>query len=623
MNHSRIYGVSMLVLAIILMSFATVNCRAQDNWIYIYYIQTDKSVYEVGENVSITASYGIHFLETETLDEGFALTCSRGGQKIAGEQWSDYPDGPNGTYIRGMNCTLNPSEWYPNKNGEVGTASCSLFLDYIDYVYGETSVWQQAEVNFTVVRANQNCSLISINPSQPIGNDSSILLLFRLFNCNNPQFAVGFNSVNFSIANPEGLVTSNTTESNSSGYCSMSFSPSFNFGVYRVSLRSSENVDYQGGQFNYNLTVMKSPVPTSVNVTWEYCGAMYNASSSYALEPIRIKARLISLIDGSGIAYQGLSLFVNDASNSTVAQINEPTNSSGYSTCTFLIPHQGKFIARVLYSGLYGSWFSSCEQAPGYISAVARPISLTALNGNPTSLSLGKRYAARYLVLDAMSQKPVQNETFTARIKNYSLSNTTTDNNGVLNLVALIPRDRLDFVGNCTLTLEPLPSNPPIVYNCSVFSIPLFCKIPTTTTLDIPMGTILEEGEILSISARLSSLNSTPVSYQNLTFMILGGQEKSQLGVIYDETNDRGVSNISIETPTSGNLTIVAIFNGSIIFDASIGSCSVTVIPRFQERLPSYLLSSVLACLSALMAVIAVRKSRRKLKLNDLVMPLS
>jgi hypothetical protein len=613
----------MLVLAIALMALTTVNCRSQDNWIYIYYIQTDKSVYEVGENVSITASYGIHYIETETIGEGFALACFNGGQTIAGEQWSDYPNGPNGTYVRGLNCTLDPSVWHPGGSGETGTASCSLFLDFIDYTYGETTVWQQGEVNFTVVRANQNCSLINVNPSRPMGNDSSILLLFRLFNGNNPSFGVGFNSVDYSITNPEGLVESNTTKSNSTGYCSMTFIPSFNFGVYRISLRSFENTDYEEGQFNYNLTVLRSPVPTALNVTWKYGGDMLNASSSYALEPVRITARLTSLTNGSAIPDQALSLFINDASNSTVSQITELTNSSGYSTYNFLIPHEGEFIPRVLYNGLYGSWFPSYEQAPDYIIAAGRPISLTALSGNPPTLSLGKNYTARYLVLDTISQEPVQKETFVARIKDYSLSNTTTDKDGVLNLDALIPKDRLDFVGNCTLMLEPVSSNQESIYNCSIFSIPLFCKIPTTTILDVPMGSIFEENDILSISTRLSSLNSTPISHENLTFMIFGGPDKSELQVMHDETNDQGVSTVSIQTRTCGILTMVAIFNGSMVLNASTDSCSITVIPRFQERLSSYLLSSVLACLSALTTIIAVRKSRGKLKMKDLVMPQS
>jgi len=134
---------------------------------------------------------------------------------------------------------------------------------------------------------------------QPLGNTSSILLLFRLFNANNPSFSVGLNSVNYTVTNPDGLLESNTTKSNSTGYCSISFSPFFNFGMYSISLKSLDNVDYQEGEFNYTVTVKKSPVPTSLTITWEYRGAMFNASTSYALEPVRIEARLTSLVNGS------------------------------------------------------------------------------------------------------------------------------------------------------------------------------------------------------------------------------------------------------------------------------------------------------------------------------------
>jgi hypothetical protein len=615
MNHMKTRGMAMFVVTLVLMTLITVNCKASDSWIYINYVQTDKSTYEVGENVSITASYELQYLKATTLEEGSALSCLRAGESIAVEQW---PNEPNGTYVRRLNCTLNPSVWRPSKSGEIGTADCYLFLDIMNE-NGEEDISQDRTLNFTVVRAEQNCSLIVVTPSQPFGNTSMILMSFRIYNNNNPLFAVGSNLVDYNITSPEGLVQSNATESNSTGYCSIYLSPHFNYGTYRVSLLSVENTDYQEGQFNYNLTVSKSPLPTTLNVTWKYCGAILNSSSSYALEPVRITVGLTSLVDGSEIGNQELSLLITDASNSTVAQIEEPTNGSGFLTYDFLIPYEGRFVPRVLYGGLYGCWDLSEGQATNYIISAARPISIIGLSGNPTCMCLGRNYSARYLVLDGLSGKPIPNETFTVKINDYSLSNETTDKNGVLSLAALIPRDRSDLLGNCTLILEPAYATPGRVYGSGVFSTPLLCKIPTIIISSASKNDVLEESETVSISSQLLSLNSTPISHQNLTFMIFGDQGRDPSEVIFDETDDQGISTVSVEACTQGTLTVVVIFNGSLILNASTDSCSFTVIPKFQERLPSYLLSAVFACLSAGAMIIIVRKCKRKLNWGDLM----
>jgi hypothetical protein len=136
--------------------------------------------------------------------------------------------------------------------------------------------------------------------------------------------------------------------------------------------------------------------------------------------------------------------------------------------------------------------------------------------------------------------------------------------------------------------------------------------------LTIPRQTVFEEGEIMSISSELLSLNSTPVPHENLTFMIFGDQEKWPLEVILGETNEQGISNLSVEAPTHGTVTIVAVFNGTLIFNCSSDTYSIIVLPKFTERLPSYLLSAVLACLAALTTITIARKTRRKLKWNSL-----
>jgi hypothetical protein len=611
MYYSKKSGTAIIILVIVLLSLTIADCRAQDNWIYVYYVQTDKSTYEVGEDVSITASYDIHYLNSETLAEGCALSCSRADLTVAVQQWLNEP---NGTHIRRLSCTLDPIVWNPGKSGEIGTADCSLFLDTY-----QSADSLDREVNFTVVRANQNCSLIGVIPTQPLGNTSSILLSFRIYNRNNPSFGVGLNSVNYSIRNPEGLVVSNTTKTNSTGYCSISFSPMFSFGEYRVSLRSLQNASYKEERFDYTLVVDRSPVPTTLNVTWEYVGAMFNSSSSYTLEPLKITAKLACLSNGTGIGEQELSLVIRDVSNSTVSQINGMTNESGFLSRTLLIPCEGEFTLDALYNGLCTCWCPSSNKSPVYISARVRPLSVTVLGGMPSVICLGVTYAARFLILDRLSGKPVPNTIFVARTNGYCLANATTNEGGVLDLSIQIPFARLDLLGNSTLIFESASTYLRKVYDRDSLSTPLLCKIPTTTVLNIASQTVFEEGETISISTEILSFDSTPIAHENLTLKIFGDKETDPIEVMLAETNDKGICTILAKASRPGNLTIIAVFNGSRILNSSSDVHSITVLPRFQERLPSYYLFAALACLLAVTTILVARKVKRRLKWHNLM----
>jgi hypothetical protein len=176
----------------------------------------------------------------------------------------------------------------------------------------------------------------------------------------------------------------------------------------------------------------------------------------------------------------------------------------------------------------------------------------------------------------------------------------------------------MDFLGNCTLALESTLCSLGRVYDRGSLSTSLLCRIPTTTVLDIPSQTVFEESETISISTELLSLNSTPITHENLTFMIFRDQEMKPIEVILDQTNDQGICRISIKAPMPGTLTIVAIFNGSLLLNSSSDVYSITVLPKFQERLPSYLIPAALACLPAATMILIARRAKRKLKWRNL-----
>jgi hypothetical protein len=605
-----------MILVTMLAAFSATSSRAQDDgFAFINYVAVDKSSYELGENVNITTSYSVFYLNTSTIYEGSLVSWSLNGSSHSIASWSYEP---NGTHIRKLTFPLSPDTWNPDQSGETGTAMCSILLETET---GHTDA-PSLERNFTVIRAHQNCSLIRIDPPKPMANASSIVLSFRVYNRNDPSFGVGLNKIYCNVTNPKGqlIVLNQGTNSTSSGNFSISFSPDFACGEYGLCLLSLQNRKYREGRFNYTLTVGRSPIKTALNLTWDYAGSMYNSSGSYALEPVRTKARLICPINGTGISGQELTLSLLDASSSElICRSSAMTNSSGFASCSLTIPFEGRFILQVSYDGVYSVWASSLENASNMIRARARDLAFVELVGLPSNIILGQGYNVKYAILDSLLKTPVSNLNLTIEMDGLSLANGTTDGNGVAYFSIIPPSGTYDYAGNHTLLVESSPSVGRRIYNGIFWSKSLHCKIPTFTKLRVPPQQVFEGGELITITGELRSSNSTPLAHQNMTFMICADGEGTQAHIILKETDGQGKCALSLRLPESGTITVIASFDGSQMLNSSVDSCNVTVFPSFHERLSSSIPYATMATFCSIALLSIARRIKRKLKWDDLI----
>jgi hypothetical protein len=604
-----------MIFVIMLTTFSVACSRAQDDgFVFINYVAVDKSSYELGENVNITTSYSVFYFNTSTIYEGSLISWFLNGSSHSIASWSYEP---NGTHIRKLTFPLSPDAWNPDQSGETGTATCSLLLETET---GHTDAPSLGR-NFTVIRAHQNCSLIQIDPPKPTANASSIVLSFRLYNRNDPSFGVGLNKIYYNVTNPTGhlIVLNQETNSTSCGNFSISFSPDFACGEYGLCLLSLQNRKYQEGRFNYTLSVGRSPVKTALNLTWDYAGSMYNSSGSYALEPVRAKARLICSINGTGISGQELTLSLLDASSSEPTyKSSAMTNSSGFASCSLTIPFEGRFTLQVSYDGVYGVWTSSLENASNMIRARARDLAFVELLGLPSNIVLGQGYNVRYIILDSLLKTPVSNLNLAIEMDGLTLANGTTDGNGVADFSIILPSGTCDLAGNHTLLVELSPSVGRRIYSGISLSKSFRCKIPTFTKLRVPPQQLFEGGELITITGELRSSNSTPLGHQNMTFMIFADGEETQVHIIMKETDGQGKCALSLRLPEFGAITVIASFDGSQMLNSSVDSCNVTVFPSFHERLSSSIPYATMATFCSITLLSVARRTKRKLKWDDL-----
>jgi hypothetical protein len=101
--------------------------------------------------------------------------------------------------------------------------------------------------------------------------------------------------------------------------------------------------------------------------------------------------------------------------------------------------------------------------------------------------------------------------------------------------------------------------------------------------------------------------------------MIYASGEGTPEYIVLRETDDQGTCAISFRLPESGVITIAASFDGNPMFNSSMDIYNVSVFPTFRERLSSSIPSATVAIFSSIVLLSAVRKIKRKLKWDDLV----
>jgi hypothetical protein len=609
---SRRLRVLVAAIALFLVTLQVCDARAGGGMVYIYYVETDRGTYELGQSVNVTAAWYILYEAQNPFQYSEAvMSCWRGQSCLSSEEWLNET---NGYHVHQLRFLLMPDDWNPSKEGENGAAECSLFLQPDGPDTGQRQ-------NFTVTRARQNCALIKVLPTPITANASAVSLFLRIFNANNSSFGVALNSIYFNVTNPSGRLTirNNSIISDPKGNFTISFDPSFVYGAYHVSLRSADSGRYLEGRFNFTIHVDRSPIPSNLSVRWNYAGNMYNSSTSYALEPANITAELTSSLDGTRIDDQQLDLRLLDSSTlQTVWRIRQTTNASGFVTSTFTIPYEGEFILEASYDGLVSAWSPAFKAATTLLKAKSRDLSIVELVGLPPTVTLNRSYPVRYLVLDLLSEKPVPKLEVTVKTNDSTFAEGSTDEDGVVEFALHFPCGRLDLVGNTSLFVEACSNLSKLVFHGSALCVSLHCTFPTFIRLQVSSLNMLEDGDTVVLNAELMSLNHTPVSNRNVEFTILIDQGEASYDTITKATDQRGICNMSLKLLEHGVVTIIARFAGNSTFDSANDTCSFSVLPAFHERLSSSVFGIVSAGFLSVISIVATERFRRKTRWQDI-----
>jgi hypothetical protein len=607
----RKLSVLLALVAILFLTLQVCETRAA-GYTYVDYFETDKTTYEVGQNVNATAGYWVVYdYYGRSIEYSWVqIFLTNGSSCLASDQWLNESDG---YHMHQSLFLLNPSFWNPGQGGETGTVECSASMEP-DGGYG------YCIRNIRVVRARQNCTLIRVLPSYPSANATEVSLFLRAYNANNSSFGVASNRIYFNITNPYGqfAITNGSCLSETDGEFMVSFEPSFVYGTYHVSLLSVESGEYLEGRFNYTLNVERSPIPTNLTVQWNYAGNMYNSSTSYALEPIQVTARLTDSLHGVGISDQQLNITLLDSSNmETVCKMQGTTNSSGIVTSTLTVPYEGEFTLTTNYQGLSTAWISAFETSPDLVKTTSRGLSIVGLMPIPATITLNHSYPVKYLILDSLSKKPVPNAEVAVETDNSILASGTTDGYGEAEFTLYLPCDRLDLVGNTSLIVEASLSSSRQIFHACIMNASIFCKIPTLIRLETSPQNVLEVGETVVITTELFSSDSAPLPGQRITLVILIDQEESPYDTILMATGSQGTCSFSLILPDRGVVTVIAKFDGNSTFDSSNSTYSLSILPTFQERLSASTTSVLFTALISTILLLTVERVRRKVRWQD------
>ncbi|MHA1834452.1 MAG: hypothetical protein ACTSV7_10705 [Candidatus Baldrarchaeia archaeon] len=363
----------------------------------VYYVEVDKTVYEVGEPVFVNSSYFV---------EGSSYTLATfsigfNSSTVEDSSFSDY-----GAVTRVVTFHLDPFDWSPGVNGTDGWAKVSVeAADLPSDTSGSPYASDSETVFFTVVRAGQNCSLKYVYPDPPVDN-SSVVLTFRLFNEHNSSFPVASNNVSFSVFSPNGsLVLSNSTVTDLDGEFTVEFDPNGFSGNYTVEIYSFENEDYEAGWFTFVVEVSSGSSnfskPTRIELEYVFVGntAMRGGQEvSYALEPVKVFVKLFDDVLGSPISSGEVHVFVFDWRNVTVFNVTGVTNGSGVFETVFSPPYSGSLS---IYAEFLGNeTFNPSNSTLMLPEFLPRPLKVEVVKKFPNVVYVGESYWVSFRVVD-------------------------------------------------------------------------------------------------------------------------------------------------------------------------------------------------------------------------------
>jgi hypothetical protein len=600
-----------VVIAILLASLQVHYAKGGGGMVYIYYVETDEAAYELGQSVNVTVACYIQYDPFNPLQYSETVISYKNGQICLG--CAEWLNETNGYHTHHTAFALNPSDWDPGQDGQIGTVECSLFLQ----PDGTDEIQRQ---NFTVQRSAQSCSLSRTIPTPATSNASMIYLLLRVFNSNNPTFGVGSNQILINITNPLGLLISrnNAICSGPDGNFTVSFDPSSTYGLYHIDLESKESERYREGRFNYTLWVERGPSPSCLTLEWDYTGIVCNSSTSYALESSEITTQLMSSVDKVGISDQQLDLSILDSSTSEIIYSAKlKTNVNGFATSNFTMPYEGEFIPQVSYEGLPNVWYPTSQIAACALRAEGRELSIVELIHLPQSVTLNHSYLVGYLVLDALSEKPVPGLGVTIKTNDSLLAEGVTNESGAVNLALHFPLNRIDLIGRTNLLVEAAPISEKPAFHPTALHTPVLCKLPVSIRFEASSQSVFEDGDTIVFGAELVYMGNTPISFQNLTFTVFINQVENPYRTFTQTTDAKGICTVSLKLIGQGVVTIVAGFLGNSTFDSANDTISLLVVPTFHERLFSSGLIIAFAWFLSIGLLEAAERIRRKKRWED------
>lgn len=363
----------------------------------VYYVEVDKTVYEVGEPVFVNSSYFVEGSSYTLATFSVGFNSSTVGE----ESFSDY-----GAVTRVVTFYLDPFDWNPGVNGTDGWAK--VYVEAADLpsdTSGSPYASDSETVFFTVVRAGQNCSLKYVYPDPPVDN-SSVVLTFRLFNEHNSSFPVVSNNVSFSVFSPNGsLILSNSTVTDLDGEFVVEFDPNGFSGNYTVEIYSFENEDYEAGWFTFVVEVSSGSSnfskPTRIELEYVFIGntAMRGGQEvSYALEPVKVFVKLFDDVLDSPISSGEVHVFVFDWRNTTVFNVTGVTNGSGVFETVFSPPYSGSFS---IYAEFLGNeTFNPSNSTLMLPEFSPRPLKVEVVKKFPNVVYVGESYWVSFRVVD-------------------------------------------------------------------------------------------------------------------------------------------------------------------------------------------------------------------------------
>ncbi|MHA1713152.1 MAG: hypothetical protein ACTSW4_03795, partial [Candidatus Ranarchaeia archaeon] len=527
----------------------------------IFYISSDKNSYQVGENITITASYKAEY-EVST---GYAVSSIGIGYSSDefGVDYVNYYDLLSlKTYTETINFSLNPSDW-PLVTHSMGYASVYIFAEDMFGSDGST-----LSLPFNLTKADQYMDRVDRGPI--IVNESA-KATYLFYNRNNQKYVLSNHLVQYQVTFPDQSSSKTIfTYTNQSGYVSVQLNTSTHgAGVYSVNITSSSSTEYNEYNIQSLLYVypnttddFRTPVEIKTNTYFHGYTKTGNYSITFVDEPVEISLTLLELPSYSPLSGQVINLTMIGASNSDMVTQFLKTNSTGKASFFWTPRVPDTYPVNLTYPG-NGTIYASASVSETTIEVDPRPVNITVIHspsyvnnysGAPTFLGLQ--------ILDAINGTGISglNCTFYYDLI-HSNQWSMTDENGDVLFNVTFPSNVAPLIGT-DFPLRFMASN-----------IEAFQEYDIMSRIQDPISNI---SLFSSLFIQLADLNTSFVTQNETIYLQL--EVKSPDGIFLSHLNATGTlvwsSVLEINfTVTNGD----AFFPLTIPYDSPLGNATLFI----------------------------------------------